>query len=385
MALMFHYVGSKQELFLFTYDFFSALLDREYYSKMDYSIKDIFERLRTSYLIQIELMKQYPKILDFAKLSARTKSDEINAALEEREKRRKTYEIFDMIDTTKFRADLNIEKCKHISQTRRLIVAVIIMTLFFFSRVGNQWMDRSCEMNNPIIVEFPLRGEWNSPNTPGSKIPSHGTNQLGTRYAYDFIQVDWNSIGYPAYRVSFLQYLFSGVSLNDYYCWGQKVFAPCDGVVVVAEDGYEERPRTNLLSDLSSAYKNAHYFDPEKDDVQSVAGNYIIIEYKENIYAALCHLQTGSIQVSVGQEIKKGDFIGRVGHSGNSFAPHLHFQLMDSCDIATANGLPCAFEKYEIYQDNKWQTVTNSIPTSKDRIRFITSASQDVDGGTSLE
>ena len=129
---------------------------------------------------------------------------------------------------------------RHISKKRRMIVAVIIMTLFFFSRVGNQWMDRSCEMNNPIIVEFPLRGEWNSPNTPGSKIPSHGTNQLGTRYAYDFIQVDWNSIGYPAYRVSFLQYLFSGVSLNDYYCWGQKVFAPCDGVVVVAEDGYEE-------------------------------------------------------------------------------------------------------------------------------------------------
>ena len=71
---------------------------------------------------------------------------------------------------------------RHISKKRRMIVAVIIMTLFFFSRVGNQWMDRSCEMNNPIIVEFPLRGEWNSPNTPGSKIPSHGTNQLGTRY-----------------------------------------------------------------------------------------------------------------------------------------------------------------------------------------------------------
>lgn len=121
-ALMFHYVGSKQELFLFTYDFFSALLDREYYSKMDYSIKDIFERLRTSYLIQIELMKQYPKILDFAKLSARTKSDEINAALEEREKRRKTYEIFDMIDTTKFRADLNIEKCKQFILWRILVL-----------------------------------------------------------------------------------------------------------------------------------------------------------------------------------------------------------------------------------------------------------------------
>lgn len=64
------------------------------------------------------------------------------------------------------------------------------------------------EMSNPIIVEFPLRGEWLSPNTPGTKVPSHGTNQLGTRYAYDFIQVDWNRIGNPAYRVGLMQYLF---------------------------------------------------------------------------------------------------------------------------------------------------------------------------------
>jgi len=70
-ALMFHYVGSKQELFLFTYDYFNELLDREYFSRMDYSIKDIFERLRTSYLLQIELMKQYPWIIDFNKLSAK--------------------------------------------------------------------------------------------------------------------------------------------------------------------------------------------------------------------------------------------------------------------------------------------------------------------------
>ena len=83
------------------------------------------------------------------------------------------------------------------------------------------------------------------------------------------------------------------------------------------------------------------------------------------------HLQTGSIQVSVGQTVKKGDFIGRVGHSGNSFAPHLHFQLMDSCDISVANGLPCAFEEYEIFQDGEWKAMTNSIPTNKDRIRFL--------------
>jgi murein DD-endopeptidase MepM/ murein hydrolase activator NlpD len=59
-----------------------------------------------------------------------------------------------------------------------------------------------------------------------------------------------------------------------------------------------------------------------------------------------------------------------VGNSGNSFAPHLHFQLMDSSDIATANGLPCAFEQYEVFHDDEWQQVDNSIPTDKDRIRF---------------
>lgn len=226
------------------------------------------------------------------------------------------------------------------------------------------------EMRKPIIVEFPLRGEWLSPNTPGTKIPSHGTNKLGTRYAYDFIQVDWSRKGHPAYRVSLPQYLLFGVSLSDYYCWGQKVYSPFNGIIVAAEDGYKERTRTNLFSDMANAYNNAHYFDPKKDDIQLVAGNYIIIKYDDNIYAALCHLKTGSVQVSVGHNVKKGDFIGNVGHSGNSFAPHLHFQLMDSSDISTAHGLPCAFEEYELYNNGTWKKVTNGIPTNSDRFRF---------------
>ncbi|KMK75623.1 M23 family metallopeptidase [Alkalihalobacillus pseudalcaliphilus] len=221
-----------------------------------------------------------------------------------------------------------------------------------------------------IIMEFPLRGEWYSPNTPGTKIPSHGTNRLGARYAIDFVQVNWERKGRPAYRNNFVQYLFLGVPIEKYYCWGQNIYAPCDGVIIQAEDGYKEREKTNWIADMSNAYKNARYFDPEKDDIQSVAGNYIIIKYKEGIYAALVHLQTGSIQVSVGQRVRKGDLIGRVGHSGNSFAPHLHFQLMDSSDIANAVGVPFAFKEYEIYTDGVWKKVTNGIPTNIDRIRF---------------
>jgi len=258
-------------------------------------------------------------------------------------------------------------------RNRSILIVMILLFAITIVVVFNQWENKVMimnEMKDPIIVGFPLRGEWLAPNTPGTKIPSHGTNQLGTRYAYDFIQVDWNRCGLPAYRGSLAQYLLHGMPLKEYYCWGQDVYSPCDGTIIQAQDGYEERERTNLRSDMSNAYKNAHYFNPETDDVQSVAGNYIIIDCGDNVYAALVHLQTGSIQVSVGQNVKKGEIIGRVGHSGNSFAPHLHFQLMDSSNIATANGLPCAFEEYELFQNGTWEKVINGIPTDKDRVKF---------------
>ena len=225
-------------------------------------------------------------------------------------------------------------------------------------------------MDNPIIVEFPLRGEWKAANSPGDKVPSHGTNKLATRYAYDFIQVDWNRLGKPAYQGSFFDYLINGKSLDNYYAYGQEVYSPFDGTVVAAEDGYFENEKTNLFSDIANAYKNAHYFDPDKDDVRSIAGNYVVIKYSDNIYAALCHLKTDSVVVSVGQKVKKGKLVGKVGYSGNSMAPHLHFQLMDSPDIRSANGLPVAFEKYELFQDGEWQPATRAIPRSRDRIRF---------------
>ncbi len=114
-ALMFHYVNNKQELFLLVYDYFTELLDKEYFTKMDFSEKDIFARLRQSYLLQIDLLKQYPWIFDFNKLSIVTNSDEVNKALENRAYKKQSscdHQIFDMIDISKFRAGLDIEKCK---------------------------------------------------------------------------------------------------------------------------------------------------------------------------------------------------------------------------------------------------------------------------------
>lgn len=222
-----------------------------------------------------------------------------------------------------------------------------------------------------VIMDFPLRGEWLAPNTPGSKVPSHGTNKFGTRFAVDLIQVDWTRRGLPSYRASLLKYLCLGISTEDYYCWEQPIFSPCDGMVVQVSDGYEEPKRTNLWRDMFKAAFNAKHFDPNKEDIQSIAGNYVIIQIETNVYVALIHLRRGSISVKEGQRITKGEPIGMVGHSGNSYMPHLHFQLMDSMDIAIANGIPFVFAQYELFIDGQWEVIRNHVPKNRDRIRFI--------------
>ena len=227
------------------------------------------------------------------------------------------------------------------------------------------------EFDSPVIMGFPLRGEWQSPNTPGKRIPSHGTDQLGERYAFDFLQVDWTRKGWPFYQITPAQYLFFGVPLNKCYGWGQEVYAPSSGEIIKAEDGHKERPRVHLVSDLFVALKNAYTFDAEKDDLRSVAGNYVIMKCSDHVYAAFAHLQMGSVTVSAGQVVRKGDVLGKVGHSGNSTAPHLHFQLMDRSDMISAKGIPCAFEQYEKFQDGEWVTVYNGVPLDTDRIRFV--------------
>lgn len=112
-ALMFHYVSSKQELFLIVYDYFANLMEKEYFELMNYDEKDIFDRLRQSYILQIRLLEKYPWITEFEKLTHTTNSNEVNKELENRVQHSNCYpNLFAQIDEVKFRKGLDIEKCK---------------------------------------------------------------------------------------------------------------------------------------------------------------------------------------------------------------------------------------------------------------------------------
>ncbi|MCL1631330.1 TetR/AcrR family transcriptional regulator [Sporolactobacillus sp. CPB3-1] len=116
-SLMFHYVSSKQELFLIAYDYFAGLMKKEYFELMNYDEKDIFNKLRQSYLLQIKLFEKYPWISELSKLTRVTNSAEINKELENRAHNEHSNcypKLFDKVDKTKFRKGLAIEKCKQI-------------------------------------------------------------------------------------------------------------------------------------------------------------------------------------------------------------------------------------------------------------------------------
>ncbi len=57
----------------------------------------------------------------------------------------------------------------------------------------------------------------------------------------------------------------------------------------------------------------------------SIRGNAILINHGQGIYTAYYHLS--KIRVKAGQSVKKGELIGRVGTTGLSTGPHLHWEL----------------------------------------------------------
>jgi Peptidase family M23 len=215
------------------------------------------------------------------------------------------------------------------------------------------------------IIEFPLRGEWVALRTPRHRIPTHGTNFLAQRYAYDFTQIDEDVSPLPKSKL--WSYFLATAPTSSAYAWDAPVHAPAAGLIVTASDGSVDRQRLNFFI----GYIATFVFPPRlsRDGLRALVGNHLIIEAEVG-YVLLAHLRNGSLKVGAGQHVSAGDVIGHVGNSGNTTLPHLHIQLMDGPDPLRAAALPCAFARLEISVEPTWQPLADGMPPRLRRIRY---------------
>jgi hypothetical protein len=103
---------------------------------------------------------------------------------------------------------------------------------------------------------------------------------------------------------------------------GTEVVAPADGVVRLVK-------MNSTQGGCNSAYAND--------------ANYVVIEFGDGTEALLMHLQHQSSDLSVGQAVKQGDVVGRVGLTGWVCGAHLHFQIQQTCDSWWCQSQPAEF------------------------------------------
>lgn len=97
----------------------------------------------------------------------------------------------------------------------------------------------------------------------------------------------------------------------SYRIWGKPIYAVADGIVEEKLDGI-------VTNTVGTTNPNAHS-----------SGNHFLIQHGDAL-VYYSHMQSGSLAAfEVGDKVTEGDFLGRVGNSGNSFAPHLHVHTVD--------------------------------------------------------
>jgi len=185
-----------------------------------------------------------------------------------------------------------------------------------------------------IELSLPFSGRWLVQNSPARRVPSHGTDLLGERYAIDFVGVDdrGRTAGIRDWHT-----LVGTEPADRFYSFGREVLSPIDGTVVSVHDAEPDHAaRRSQLALLPYVLGQAQRL---RQGIPAVAGNWIIVESR-GAHIALVHLRRGSLLVAVGDRVSAGQTLAQCGNSGNSTQPHLHLQVMDSENLAVAKGLP---------------------------------------------
>jgi hypothetical protein len=188
----------------------------------------------------------------------------------------------------------------------------------------------------------------------------------------NWLFVNQSTLGYHFFRLFFVdgkisrgeRFAFDNAQLNDkmdnlyqgdpkvnesYFNYKDTLYAVADGIVQSIKDGRAEN--------------NGDAQDVPLKTVDELGGNYLVLNIGNGHYAFYAHCVPNSFMVKAGDEVKEGDPIGLLGNSGNSTAPHLHFQITDGTDLLFSNGLPFVMKKYTKVADFETGPVPPTVIT----------------------
>ena len=178
----------------------------------------------------------------------------------------------------------------------------------------------------PAVIGPPLMGNgWIAMETTTglshhflTQYTQNNATTVPLRFAVDLLLID------PSTRS-----LVSGDWRNNsnWYGYGKEIIAVGNGTVTEVKDTIPDNPEAGVIS--------------------SGQDNYVILDLGNTTYADYRHMMPGSIRVKVGDRVKTGAVLGRVGNSGGSLAPHLHFQISNGPNL-WSEGIPFVYRSFEV-------------------------------------
>jgi hypothetical protein len=160
-------------------------------------------------------------------------------------------------------------------------------------------------------------------------ITNGGHRNRSGQFALDMVGLDAN---YGVYVAN------DGKKSEDYADWGRTIVAPAAGRIIEARADRPDQP--------DPENSDPKYFTPEYPRGGD-PGNHVVIDHGNGEFSLLAHFQAGSVRVKIGDRVQQGEAIGKLGSSGDTNTPHLHYQLQSGPDIVWSDGLPVHFSNID--------------------------------------
>ncbi|HHV96611.1 MAG TPA: TetR/AcrR family transcriptional regulator [Clostridiaceae bacterium] len=112
-GLLFHYFGSKKNLYLYIVDYVSQYLIKKFYEINEKPSPDIFERLLEQGIIKLKLAYEHPLMYELLYKAFVNTPEELKSDIQERYLKLYAYNaqrFYKGFDTSKFREDINPQK-----------------------------------------------------------------------------------------------------------------------------------------------------------------------------------------------------------------------------------------------------------------------------------